>query len=300
MLRMLGRERSFEPGTLRERIRQQAEQALASGALVPIATETAVMPDGGIEFQVRVASSLRRKDRSDREQARTGRNPFLPYDPALFVADVSETHVALLNKFSVFDDHVLIVSREFEDQELPLGRADFEALARCLVEVEGLGFYNSGEIAGASQRHRHLQVVPFPLGAGTDPTPIHALLVRPARESGVARAPGLPFPHAIGWIDSEARVSAERVAARLHEIYADALSQLGLPAEAPGPYNLLATREWALVVPRSLEASEGISVNALGFAGSLLVKSRSALTRVREVGPLELLRRVSSAPRLAP
>ena len=80
MLRMLGRERSFEPGTLRERIRQQAEQALASGALVPIATETAVVPDGGIEFQVRVASSLRRKDRSDREQARTGRNPFLPYD----------------------------------------------------------------------------------------------------------------------------------------------------------------------------------------------------------------------------
>jgi len=40
------------------------------------------------------------------------------------------------------------------------------------------------------------------------------------------------------------------------------------------PYNLLATRRWMLVVPRRQERYEKISVNALGFAGSLFVTQR--------------------------
>ena len=41
-------------------------------------------------------------------------NPFLPYDPDLVVADISDTHVALLNKFNVIDHHLLIVTRCFK------------------------------------------------------------------------------------------------------------------------------------------------------------------------------------------
>jgi ATP adenylyltransferase len=37
-------------------------------------------------------------------------------------------------------------------------------------------------------------------------------------------------------------------------------------------YNLLVTRQWLLWVPRSQEFFEGISINALGFAGALLAK----------------------------
>ena len=46
---------------------------------------------------------------------RTSGNPFLPYDPALLVAPISPTHVALLNRFNVVDDHFLIVTRSFEE-----------------------------------------------------------------------------------------------------------------------------------------------------------------------------------------
>jgi len=46
------------------------------------------------------------------------------------------------------------------------------------------------------------------------------------------------------------------------------------------PYNLLATRRWMLVVPRRQERYEKISVNALGFAGSLFVRNAAELELV--------------------
>ncbi len=62
----------------------------------------------------------------------------------------------------------------------------------------------------------------------------------------------------------------------------------------PGrPYNLLVTLDWMLFVPRTREASRGIPVNALGFAGGLLVPDAGALEELRAVGPLELLREVA-------
>ena len=59
------------------------------------------------------------------------------------------------------------------------------------------------------------------------------------------------------------------------------------------PYNLLVTRDWMLLVPRSKEHFDTISVNALGFAGSLLVRNETELETVRERGPFEVLRHVS-------
>ena len=44
--------------------------------------------------------------------------------------------------------------------------ADFDALARGLAAIDGLAFYNGGTVAGASQPHKHLQLVPVPLGVG--------------------------------------------------------------------------------------------------------------------------------------
>ena len=61
---------------------------------------------------------------------------------------------------------------------------------------------------------------------------------------------------------------------------------------APAPHNWLATREWLLVVPRSRERAGGIGVNALGFAGSLLVRSDEQLAWLRTQGPLDFLRLV--------
>jgi ATP adenylyltransferase len=48
-----------------------------------------------------------------------------------------------------------------------------------------------------------------------------------------------------------------------------------------------------LLVPRTRGGFEGIEVNALGFAGALLVRSRQQLGLVRQRGPLTILRSVA-------
>lgn len=56
--------------------------------------------------------------------------------------------------------------------------------------------------------------------------------------------------------------------------------------------NLLVARTWMLLVPRSRERVEGISVNALGYAGSLFVRDERRLALVETTGPMRMLHAV--------
>jgi len=161
---------------------------LSTGALQPIATECRGLEQHGVPFQVRVLGRAHLKERRRSEPSRPGPfNPFENPDPDLVVGDVSPTHVCLLNKFNVVEHHLLIVTRVFEEQESVLTAADFEALALCMEGLDGLAFYNSGEMAGASQRHKHLQLTP-PLGPEGLRAPMEKLLM-------TGQAPG--FTHAV-------------------------------------------------------------------------------------------------------
>lgn len=290
------------PGALWPRVLERADHALAAGAIEPIATESTVLEDGGIPFLVRVVSSLQRKARA-REKRGPDHNPFLPYDPDLFVADLSPTHLCLLNRYNVMAHHLLVITRELEAQEELINLRDFQALWRLMAEVDGLGFYNSGPDAGASQRHKHLQLVPLPLGDGPEQTPMDRVLAGARYDGGeqdggsgagagsaprVGRA-ALPFRHALGRLEPDLHRYPERAAEASLVLYRTLLQAVG-PEETP--YNLLLTREWILLVPRSQGRHDGIEVNALGYAGSLLLRHREQLEPLRRRGPLELLRAV--------
>jgi ATP adenylyltransferase (5'',5''''''-P-1,P-4-tetraphosphate phosphorylase II) len=54
----------------------------------------------------------------------------------------------------------VLARRAFEEQLLPLARSDFAALAELMLEAGGIGLYNGGTAAGASQRHKHVQWMP--------------------------------------------------------------------------------------------------------------------------------------------
>jgi ATP adenylyltransferase len=162
-------EKTFATGTLWDMIQQRTQVALQCKALQPIETKQIIPSDHGVDFLVRQVSSLARKAKLKQligSRAATGLNPFLPYDPALFVCDVSDNYICLLNKFNVIDNHVLIVTRKFEHQENLLTEADFAEWWRCMNEFNSLAFYNGGVIAGASQTHKHMQLIPLPLGGG--------------------------------------------------------------------------------------------------------------------------------------
>lgn len=276
---------------------ERSRNALRSGALVPLATRCERIEDGDIAFLVRVAMGADRKPRSASRgpSARSGAgpNPFLPYDPALFVADVSPSHVALLNKFNVLEHHVLLVTRVYEEQTSQLTRSDFEALWACLREVDGLGFYNSGPEAGASQPHKHLQLVPAALGPGCERPPVERVLAAARFEGRLGTAPGLPFRHALARVRGFAGRDPGDAAETSCALYAELLDAVGaLRDGAPDPYNLLVTREWMLAVPRSRGACDGLEVNALGFAGALFARSSAQLETLHRLGPLALLRAV--------
>src|SRR5512142_595358 len=137
----------MKKGSLWERVVTTTRHALESGKLVPVPTDYAFVEEGGVRFFVRVLASLRRKDEARQKQETDSgggapANPFLPPEKDLTVADITDTHLAILNKFNVVEHHLLIVTREFEDQGTLLTRRDFEALWLCMAEYDGLGFYN--------------------------------------------------------------------------------------------------------------------------------------------------------------
>ncbi len=270
----------------------------ASGALRPIPTSFAMVEELGIPFVVRVVDNLRRKREARQAQTAAAaggaaQNPFLPCDPDLYVADVSDEHVAVLNKFNVLDHHLLIVTRHFEHQETLLGPADFYALWRCLRDVDGLGFYNGGVVAGASQEHKHLQLAPYPITSDQQRVPVDAI-VRETLDARMGSVPAFAFDHAIcpcpqAWAESPHLAACECHARHLDLLAATSRAAKPGVMRQTGPYNLLVTRDWMMVVARSEEFFEGLSVNAIGYAGGLLVRNDRELARVREVGPLRIV-----------
>lgn len=294
----------LKPGTLWESIVARTEHALQCGALVSIPTNYELIEQSGVNFLVRVLSNLVRKDEAKQKQDKeitAGKefNPFLPYDEDLFVADISDTHVCILNKFNVVDYHLLIITREFEEQENLLTLQDFQAMSACLAQVEGLAFYNAGKIAGASQRHKHLQLIPLPITPKGSQIPIEPLLASAKFQDSLGSVPDLPFVHALVQLDPEWFASPLTAGEKMFEYYNTLLRTVGLPDDRTSDnkkscaYNLLATRQWMLIVPRSHESFESISVNSLGFAGTLFVRDSQQMQILKQHSPMTVLSNVA-------
>ena len=283
----------WQSRTLWSKLQTQTQHGLATGALRPIDTRYEIVCDTGVDFIVRILTNLNRKAQARKIQTKEKTNPFLPYDQNLYVTDISDTHVCLLNKFNVVDHHFLIVTRQFESQLNWLTLGDFQALCRCLEEVTGLFFFNGGQAAGASQPHKHLQIIP----QQSMKLPVEAAIQTTKFIDGIEQSPMLPYTHRI------AQLSPDDTAEQWLQRYRQLLSHLSIGAPSDQwhqpqrhPYNLLGTRNWLMVVPRRQDGHLGISVNSLGFAGSLLVKNQTQMDHLKQIGPMTLLKEVGQTP----
>lgn len=312
-------ETTMRPSPLLQRIREVSAAAQKLGTLKSIDTTSTMLtsPDSP-PFLVRVLQNLVRKDAATAAQGNNptgsqpsasasgapgkppGFNPFLPYEASMYVQHAGPRHVVLLNKFNVVADHVLIVTESFEEQNSLLNEGDFAALGECLGEVDGLAFYNSGRTAGASQRHKHLQLICGAVGdmpEGMGLAPFDRMLSEAAGRAGkdeVFTVDGLGFVHAAVRTDEvgvETRHNGREWAKRYEELLESVKRKTKLEEEEEGfAYNLVASRQWMMVVPRKEECFDGVSVNSLGFVGCLLVRTEEQMETVKRVGGLAVLR----------
>lgn len=277
-----------------ERYWQQAlatgERALAQGALVPLATELLETPQLA-PFELRKLMSRTPK------HLRAGGpkpNPFLPWEPELEVARLPPGHVLLLNKFPVQPGHVLVITDHWAPQAGWLTPKDWQAVARIAADTGGLWFFNSCAAAGASQPHRHLQLLPRHPGETSCPLAERflALLTTGSCESSADHFP---------WAFALSRRSDPVGHTDLQAIYSRHMKELllGHPSGDPQPrqpYNLLFDDQWFLTVRRCREHAAGFSINALGFAGYLLETEHSNRPWLERHGPWALLQAVAAAP----
>jgi len=273
----------------------RSASALASGALQPVQVEQTEMEEGGMRFIVRWVASLAVKDAAKVAIPGGPRdpdfNPFLKPDPELTVGPIGDQHVVILNKFPLCERHLVLARREFEEQLLPLARSDFAALATIMSEAGGLGLYNGGTAAGASQRHKHVQWMSEAEG-GAGLRVYAGGLSAELPEQGVATHPALAMKHCFVRVRCGRDVPAELAADSLYAGFRRACDALELTPGADGllpPCNVLVGDGWLLLLPRSQEHFEGISMSAVCFAGTLYTRTPEQIEAVRRVGPLRAL-----------
>jgi ATP adenylyltransferase len=263
--------------------REVSERALGQGALVPLETRILQIPSAAPFLVRELLSTTPRHLR--REGPRP--NPFLPWDRPLQVELLEPAHVLLLNKYPVQEAHLLVITRDWRPQGGWIESPDWAAVRQVSRDTGGLWFFNSGARSGASQPHRHLQLLPRHAGE----------LSCPLAPRFLAQLAGEEAPW--GWAYRLSRRSDPGRGSDLVDLYHDHARELGLgdPGHDPRPlhpYNLLFDDQWFLTVRRVREHCAGFSVNALGFAGFLLSTAASDHAWLERHGPWALLADVAA------
>lgn len=303
----------LQRGSLRRILLDVCDRALEKGSLIPLHSQEEFMTSGSVKVQLRVLQKLEEKEKATASHKTDNRNPFLPPEPSLYVGDFTQSHCVILNKFAVLREHGLIITKEFVEQTLPLLKEDFYAINLALQEEDYFIFFNSGKIAGASQPHKHIQFVPLPLSTVDNfPTPISPLLEKDLDHTKFTgpygQIPEFEFLHIATKFSNEYQVdlSSDKFLNTYtdehYNSYVKMLTNLSqfVPKESCnedgmyiGPYNFLMTRKWMLIVPRSQEYFNGISVNSIGFAGGILVKNEEQKEMVKNTGFVPLLQKLT-------
>jgi ATP adenylyltransferase len=202
----------------------------------------------------------------------------------------------------------------------------------AMLGAPHLAFYNFGRHSGRSQPHKHVQILPLPLTGelatvSNSSTPIDAVIKAAAAAATVAivdsdgsisgceggggsaafRCPELSFRHAVmlmppapsavdATTDPGFALNLAR-GAQLLAICKQLVEFVGLEYRSAAgcdlSYNWLCTNNWMMVVGRSSDRCEGVEVNSLGFAGSVLVRDEAALDRIKAIGPMAVLNGVA-------
>ena len=211
-------------------------------------------------------------------------NPFRPWDNILEIDSIGKYHQLILNKYPVQLGHILLITNEWKEQNGWIDNKDWEAIKEVNEDTTGLWFFNSGPLAGASQPHRHIQLL------RRDPSELTC-----PREKWILDFDNVNYKNQRFYKNIILKKFSKTLnKENIHEIYKDLSYKLGLGGpeidkKPRYPYNLIFTSHWMALIKRKTDNLYGISVNALGFAGYILVTEKSNIDYLRKFGPEKLL-----------
>ncbi|KAJ6788984.1 hypothetical protein PWT90_02580 [Aphanocladium album] len=302
------------PARLPELVKAAFAKALGEGELFYFPTHVQDMRLGAL--------SPKAPPKKDANTNTTPSKPFDPFEytsppPKLFVADVGPAHFLVLNKFAVVPEHFILATREFAAQTHVLEADDLHATLACIRAYEEaaaaadatsssghdddddaalFAFFNCGEHSGASQPHRHIQLLPVAsMREGLpEESPWRVLA---SRLDGVAVAPFRTFSETIALDTSREdlhaaylRLYEQAVRAAKGDESAAAVARTG---EAAISYNMGMTKDKLVLCPRLAEGDEikdqgtgdvvgKVSLNGTMLAGTALVKTEAEWDALRQ------------------
>ena len=211
-------------------------------------------------------------------------NPFKPWDNILEIDSIGKYHQLILNKYPVQLGHILLITNEWKEQNGWLDIKDWEAIKEVNKDTSGLWFFNSGPLAGASQPHRHVQLL------RRDPSELSCPREKWILDLNNVNYKNEKFSKNILLKKFSKSLNEENI----HEIYKELAYKLGLGEPRKDkkpryPYNLIFTNKWIILIKRKTDNLFGISINALGYAGYILVTEKSDINYLRKFGPEKLL-----------
>jgi len=211
-------------------------------------------------------------------------NPFKPWDKILEIDSIGNDHQLILNKYPVQLGHILLITNEWKEQNGWIDIKDWEAIKKVNNDTKGLWFFNSGPLAGASQPHRHIQLLRRNSSELSCPREKWILEFNNVKNNNDKFSKNIIIKKFSKSLNEE----------NINQIYKDLTNKLGLgepniDKKPRYPYNLIFTDNWIVLIKRKTDNLHGISINALGFAGYILVTEKSDIKYLKEYGPEKLL-----------
>lgn len=285
------------------------KSALADGEVVFTGSTQKYIEDQDLQFVVTLAPGLAKKPTQEEAPEQIHRpkdfNPFLDPEPKTTVlADYGGEYNILLNKFPIVANHLLLTTKSYKSQSSPLSPNDLIASLNILEKLETssssnekfLGFYNCGENSGASQPHKHLQFLRYPDNFTPFPSTIasqdDAFIANANKEP--LQSKKLPFAHYVLPLprEKEKLYDEDYVALAFSSLLQRTLTVLR-DAGKPIAYNVVFTRKWMMLVPRSEPYyKEKLGLNSAAFTGLILAKNDELFNLILEDGPLKILEAV--------
>jgi ATP adenylyltransferase len=234
----------------------------------------------------------------------------------------------VLNKFAVVPEHFILATKENKPQTHVLEESDLEATLACIEAYEqakqsrghdeksrssgekgshddGLfAFFNGGPHSGASQAHRHIQLLPISrMKDGLEDNTAWDVLAQQA--DALQKTPFAAFSESISTGMSSADLFA--VYSRVYTKACQAVAQergskietVHTTGEALISYNMAMTKDTLVICPRTKEGSPiknsdgsetigSLALNGTVLAGTALVKSEAEWEALKK-SPNELL-----------